>query len=161
MGENFRELLENSFSQRKLLRIYGIPVRHTTLMQHWKASIGFFSSTMLDNLVPVSPPCWQPWLSKWVLPSIVDHPNLVERNQRAGNRQTLLVVEKICTWELLCRTSQDVTVSGTNSRLILQIKLSQIATETQNSWNFSPAKETRYTVDKSTFYWQKAGDGLT
>jgi len=29
VGENFYELLENSFSQRKLSLIYGNPVHHT------------------------------------------------------------------------------------------------------------------------------------
>ena len=127
VGENFRELLENSFSQRN------------------------FPSAMLDNLVPVSPPCWQPWSSKQVQPSIdVDHPNLVELNQRTGNTQTLLAVETIYTWEQLVWAahgmSQDVPVSGTDSRLILWIKLLWIATETRNLWKFSPAKETRCTV---------------
>ena len=118
------------------------------LTRHRKASVGFFPSMDLlcwIDLVPVLPPCWQPWLSKQVQPSIVDHPDLLEQNRRPRNEQTR---PSLAGMSYVGRTRMSRCLEPIPG-WFLRIKLSQIATEMQNSRKFSPAKETRYTVNNT------------
>ena len=142
---NFHKLLENRFFAEKTFVDLRYPSSPHPLTWHRKVSIGFFPSTDLPcciDLVPLSPPCWQPGLLKQVQPSIVDHLDLVERNQHPRNKQTrpLLVGTSYVGRTRMSRCLEQIP--GWFSR----IKLSWIATETRNLRKFSPAKETRYTV---------------
>ena len=108
--------------------------------------MGSFPLPCWIDIVPVSSPCWQPWLSKQVQPSIVDHPDL---DQHTANKQTRpsLAAEMIFThgsnWHKLHGMSPDVVVSGTESRFIfvnktftnchINMKFTQVYTHKRNS----------------------------